>query len=100
MLSSPERILSASRVRFAQDRRKSERPSPEASMRMACKKIREASNRLSEEGKKGWNSAQFFCGNPAKSTLIVLAAAVVWGVFGRRDMVFANMAGSFFSPIA
>ena len=44
--------------------------------------------------------AQFFWGNPAKSTLMVLAAAVVWGVFGRRDMVFANMAGSFFSPIA
>ena len=43
---------------------------------------------------------QFFCGKPENSTPMVLAAAVVCGVFGRRAMVFANMAGSFFSPIA
>ena len=46
------------------------------------------------------DAAQFFCGKPENSTPMVLAAAVVCGVFGRRDMVSANMAGSFFSPIA
>jgi len=55
--------------------------------------------RRKKEGKRE-NATQFFCGKPENSTPMVLAAAVVCGVFGNRAMVFANMAGSFFSPIA